>query len=145
MNSKQLNAVYIALFAACLIMIFTAWIFVRFIHYHSQYRILNPKDYDVQVLTKDDYEKLSNPANQEVKLSDGTLYDKSDSWYSKVLPKYKPVNNTGQYVLVTIKGTAPFVRDWEQTIIPLAAILILALVIKFADDRYRKKSKADIP
>jgi len=139
MTDKQINSIYLALLATCLIMIFTTWIFFRFVHYHSQYRLLNPNDYNVQILTEDDYRKLSDPANQEVTLSDGTLYGNTELWYSKVLPKYKFIKESGQYVLVTIKGTAPFVRDWEITTLPFVTLLIIALVIKFTDYRHKKQ------
>jgi len=139
MTDKQIHSIHLALIWLCLMMIFTNWIFVRFFHYHSQYRSLNPHDYDVQILTEDDYLKLSDPANQEVTLSDGTLFSKTDIWYSKVLPNYKVVKESGWYVLVTIKGTAPFVPYWESTAIPLAAILIIALVIDFAVYRHKKQ------
>ncbi len=132
MTDRKIISMHIGLLAACLIMIFTAWLFIRFIHYHSQHRILNPNDYNVQVLTEDDYRKLSEPTNQEVTLSDGTtVVDRAEIWYSKVFPKYKAVKGSGQYVLVTIKGTAPYVQYWESTIIPLVVILILALVLNF--------------
>ncbi len=141
MTSRQIHFIFISLFVICLINIFTSWIFVRFLHYHSQYRILNPNDYNVQILTEDDYRKLSEPSNQEVTLSDGTLVSgRTEIWYSKVLPNYKVVKESGQYVLVTIKGTAPFVQYWEMTVIPLATILILALVFNLAVYRHKKQS-----
>ena len=138
MTDKQIHSIHLALIGVCLMMIFTSWIFIRFVHYHSQYRSLNPNDYDVQILTEDDYQKLSDPANKEVTLSDGKLFSKTDLWYSKVLPNYKAVKENGRYVLVTIKGTAPFVPYWESTAIPLAAILIIALVINFVGFRHKK-------
>jgi len=89
----------------------------------------------VQVVTEDDYQKLSNPANREVALSDGTIMGKADSWDSKVLPKYKAVGGGDHYVLVTIKGTAPFVHEWERGMIPLITILVVALAFKLFGDR----------
>jgi hypothetical protein len=100
---------------------------------------LNPNDYNVQVLTEEDYLKLSDPANQEVTLSDGTLFGKTEKWYSIVLPNYKIIKESGQYILITIKGTAPFVQYWEYTIIPLVVILIIALVINISGYRHKKQ------
>ena len=140
MTDRKIHFIYISVFVICLIMIFTNWIFIRFVHYHSQYRILNPNDYNVEILTEDDYRKLSEPTNQEVTLSDGTtLVDRAEIWYSKVFPKYKAVKASSQYVLVTIKGTAPYVQYWEMTIIPLAVILIIALVFNLAGCRHKKQ------
>ncbi len=139
MTNRNSNLFCLILIAICIGNIFVSWIFIRFLHYHSQNRSLNPNDYDVQVLTEEDYLKLSDPANQEVTLSDGILFGKTELWYSKVLPKYKLVNNSDQYVLVTIKGTAPFVQYWEFTIIPLVVILIIGLVINISGYRYKKQ------
>lgn len=140
MTDRKILSMHIGLLASCLIMIFTSWIFVRFLHYHSQNRILNPKDYDVQVLSEDDYRKVTEQSNQEVTLSNGTIIRKTELelWHSKILPGYRAIKEHGPYVLVTIKGTAPFVRDWESTIIPLVVILIIALVLKLTDSQYKK-------
>ncbi len=139
MTNRNSNLFCLIILAICILNIFTSWIFIRFIHYHSQNRILNPNDYDVQVLTEKDYQKLSDPANRDVTLSDGIFFGKTELWYSKVLPKYKLINNSDQCILVTIKGTAPFVQYWESTTIPLVVILIIALVINLIGYPHIKK------
>jgi hypothetical protein len=83
-----------------------SWVFMRFLHDDSQYRSLAPEYYDVQVVTADDYRLLADPANREVKLSDGSTVIKAEPWDRIVLPNYKETRDGQHYVLVTTKGTA---------------------------------------
>lgn len=77
-------------------------VFLRFVHYDSQYRSLNPEHYNVKVVTKEDYKQLSNP-------------------------NYKSVNNDSQYVLVTLRGTAPFMDKWYGGITSTFTVCIIGL------------------
>ncbi len=95
------------------------WCLVRFALYHSQNRWLQPDDYDVQVLTTEDYRHMSDPNQRTVALSSGAVVRKGKNWESGVLLNYKPVNEGSLYTLVTLKGTAPFVPQLEGVIIPV--------------------------
>jgi len=134
MKNKQLYPS--VLFACCLFWILTNWVFIRYIHYHSQNRLLNPADYHVRVVTDNDYQKLSNPANREIKLSNGTKLIKADLWNSRVLKHYKAIEAGSRYVLVTLNGTAPFVRDWQTTMIPL--FILSAAGLALSRSSYRR-------
>jgi len=117
------------MFAAgfCILWIVINTFFVQFLHYDSQYRLLNPQHYNVEVITQEDYKQLSNPENRSVNLSNGTIKTKADIWDSHVLPKYKSVNNGSQYVLVTVRGTAPFIQQWYSGMLPIFAVCVFAL------------------
>jgi hypothetical protein len=87
---------------------------LRFVHRDAQYRSLDPQHYIVQVVTAADYGNLADPANREVRLSDGHTIQKEPIWDETVLPKYKPTDDGRFYVLVTTKGTAhmlPYVES----------------------------------
>ncbi|MHC4060215.1 MAG: hypothetical protein ACYSUC_05405 [Planctomycetota bacterium] len=120
------NSIPLACFCAVVFMwIITETVFMRFVHYDSQYRLLNPEHYNVEVITEEDHKKLSNPENKSVMLSSGITLTKGDIWDSRVLPNYKSVKNASQYVLVTVKGTAPFIDRWYSNIIPISIICII--------------------
>jgi hypothetical protein len=102
-------------------------VFMRFVHYDSQYRSLNPEHYNVKVITAEDHKQLSNPENRTVTLSNGTKSTKSETWYSHILPKYKSVNDDSQYVLVTLRGTAPFMHIWYGGITSTVTVCIVGL------------------
>ncbi len=115
----------ISLTGFCILLIAINTVFMQFLLYDSQYRLLNPQHYNVDVITQEDYKQLSNPENRSVKLSSGNTLTKAEVWDSHVLPKYKSVNNGSQYVLVTLRGTAPFVRRWyESAVMPIVAVLL---------------------
>ena len=123
----------------CIIWIAINTVFMQFLHYDAQYRHLNPKHYNVEVMTQEDHKQLSNPENQSVTLSNGkTVSDRTPAWYSDVLPKYKSVNNGSSYVLVTVRGTAPFIHHWYPGVIPIFVVCILAL---FCSIRAGKQDK----
>jgi len=114
------------------------WVMVRFVHYHSQNSILVPADYNAEVITAQDYKKLSDPNTRTAVLSTGrTINGRSDTWSRVVLPKYKPVNNGEQYVLVTTKGTAHFARRWD---VMTVMVLPLALIGSVCSMRVCKKA-----
>lgn len=118
-------------------------VFMQFVHYDSQYRLLDPKHYNVKVVSQEDYTRLSNPKNRTVKLSNGTSMTKGEIWDSRVLPKYKSVNDGEQYVLVTLRGTAPFVYyQWYPSVVPIVVICVFGLF--FGIRRKRGKEQQDI-
>ncbi len=123
------NNIPLAFVCAIAVMwIITNTVFMRFVHYDSQYRLLNPEHYNVEVITEEDHKQLSNPENRTVTLSSGTKKTKADNWDSHVLPNYKSVNNGSQYVLVTVRGTAPYMDKWYGSIIPTVTVCIIGLV-----------------
>ena len=119
------NPIFLAGFCILLIVINT--VFMQFLHYDSQYRLVNPQHYNAEVITQEDYKQLSNPANRSVKLSSGNTLTKTEVWDLRVLGKYKSVNNGSQYVLVTLRGTAPFIRQWYSGVLPIFVVCIFGL------------------
>ena len=114
-------------------------VFMQFLHYDSQYRLLNPQHYNIDVITQEDYKQLSNPENRSVKLSSGNTVIMAEGWDSHVLPKYKPVNNGSQYVLVTLRGTAPFMRQWYSGVLPIFVVCIFGLFCGIKQCRQMQK------
>jgi hypothetical protein len=103
-------------------------VFMQFLHYDAQNHLLNPQHYDVDVITQEDYKQISNPENKSVELSNGKRYvAKAEGWEANILPKYKPVNNGSQYVLVTLRGTAPFMTQWYSGVIPIFIVCMVGL------------------
>ena len=126
-KGKRTN-VFLAFFCIFAVMwIISDTVFLRFVHYDSQYRFLDPEHYNVEVVTEEDHNKLSNPENRTVALSSGTTLTKADTWDSRVLKNYKSVNDSSQYVLVTVRGTAPFMDKWYGNITPVFIICIIGL------------------
>ena len=125
MKFISINSISLAGF--CILWIAIDTVFMQFLHYDSQYRLLNPQHYNVDVITQEDYKQLSNSENRSVKLSSGNTLTKAEVWDSLVLPKYKSVNNGSQYVLVTLRGTAPFMRRWYSGVVTIFIICIIGL------------------
>ena len=123
----------------CVLWIAINTVFTQFLHYDSQYRLLNPKHYNVDVITQEDYKQLSNSENRSVKLSSGNTLIKAEVWDSLVLPKYKSVNNGTQYVLVTLRGTAPFMRQWYSGVLPIFVVCIFGLFCGIKQHRQMQK------
>ena len=92
-------------------------VFMRFVHYHSQNRALRPDDYDIQVVTVEDYQSLSDPSQTTVHLSDGTVLTKASAWDSTM---FTPVRDGEFFAKVTTKGTAHILdRAMPKTILVL--------------------------
>ncbi len=132
---------FFCIFAVMWIIIDT--VFLRFVHYDSQYRLLNPEHYNVEVITEEDHNKLSNPENRTVTLSNGTTLTKGDVWDSRVLKNYKSVNNGSQYVLVTVRGTAPFMDKWYGSITPIFTLCIIGLFWGLKRKRVEEPQKTE--
>ena len=138
-----LNNSYLPLaFYVCVIFIAVDTVFIHFVHYDSQNRLLNPEHYNVEVITEEDHRQLSNPENGTATLSNGTTITKGDRWDPHVLPKYKSVNNGSQYVLVTLRGTAPFVRLWyESAVMPIVIVGIVLALLGLKRKRSQEQQK----
>ena len=114
------------------------------LHYDSQNRLLNPENYNVEVVTGEDYKQLSNPENRTVALSNGSKLTKGDRWDPHVLPKYKSVNNGSRYVLVTLRGTAPFVHLWyESAVMPIVIVGVVLALYGLKRKRLQEQQKAE--
>ena len=138
-NNSSLSLAY----WLCVIFIAVNTGFIHFLHYDSQNRLLDPQHYNVEVITEEDHKQLSNPENRTVALSSGTTRTKADIWDSHVLPKYKSVNNGSQYVLVTLRGTAPFVRLWyESAVMPIVIVGIVLALIGFKRKRSQEPQES---
>lgn len=131
LREQRLRLSVVAVFIICCIWILWGWVFVRFIHYHSQNRLLKPDDYTAEVVSQEDYRELSNPKNREISLSNETQMVKRDKWDSIVLPNYKAIDGGSKYVLVTLKGTAPFVSDWLMWALPIYTCFVCDWSVHF--------------
>ena len=144
LKEQRLRLLIFTVFVVSCIWIFWGWIFVRFIHYHSQYRLLKPDDYTAKVISEEDYRVLSNPKNREISLSNGTHMIKTDKWDSIVLPNYQAIDGGTKYVLVTLKGTAPFTFTWLTWALPIFVLSLMGVFISFsAYRRNQSKPKED--
>ena len=133
-----------AIFIICCVWILWGWVFVRFIHYRWQNRLVKPDDYTAEVVSQEDYRELSNPENREISLSNGTQMVKGDKWDSVVLPNYKAIDGGSKYILVSLKGTAPFVSDWLMWALPILVLSVTGVFISFSGYRSgRSKPEAN--
>jgi hypothetical protein len=139
----------LVLFAAvgCLfaLVVFLFWqlVFMRFWLYHSQNRKLNPADYEVRLLTAEEYEQLVDPNVRQVRVANGsqTMIKAADrDWQAKAKSRYKPVYNGKYYVEVTTKGTAHVLDHWYGTFVP-AAIFSLGALLFLGVYHRREKGK----
>jgi hypothetical protein len=110
--------------------IFATWIFVQFVHYHSQNTPLSPNDYLFELATKEDMEKLSDSSVGAITLSDGRYFVKAPGWHELNMPQYYAPSVDGRwYVLVMTKGTAHFTRRWIENILFVLMAALPALVL----------------
>src|SRR4026208_2139353 len=79
-----------------LINVFWTWVFVQFVHYHSQYTSLSVNDYVFELATKEDMQKRSDPSVEKVTLSDGRYFVKSPAWHELNMPQYYAPSADGQ-------------------------------------------------
>ena len=115
-----------AMFGLIAMQVLTSWIFIRFVHYEAQHRVLPRDTYNVEVITLDDYAKLQDHSLENVELSNGTVVtDIQPAFYRTVLPNYKKIED--HYVLVTTLGTSHFYFRWLTDYIPLALFALFGL------------------
>ena len=142
-KGKRTN-ITLAIFCVILMMsIISNTVFMRFWHYDSQYRQLDPEHYNVKVITEQDHKQLANPENRTVKLSNGTSIIKGDVLESLILKNYKPVNNSSLYTLVTIRGTAAFIDQWYGSTISIFTICIIGLFWGLKRKRVEEPQKTE--
>ena len=115
LNPATRRLIPAAVFCVLLMAVLGCWHSLQFVHWDAQYRSMDPQHYIVEVVTATDYHNLADPANREVKLSNGHTIQKAPIWEETILPKYKPTDDGRFYVLVTTKGTAhvlPYVSGY---------------------------------
>ena len=118
---------------ALVLFLFWQWVFMRFWLYRSQNRNLNPADYEVRVLTAEEYEQLVDPNVRQVRVANGsqTMGKTADpDWEAKAKSRYKSVYNGKYHVEVRTKGTAHALVYCYQILVPavifsLGAFLLL--------------------
>jgi hypothetical protein len=119
-----------------LVNVICSWVFVRFIHYHSQYTPVAPDHYVFDLVTKEEFAKMSDPTVTEVALSDGRYFVKSPGWHGLNMPQYYTASADGRYyVEVTTKGTAHFAGRWGQDMCLILIPAIPALVLSLWNQR----------
>jgi hypothetical protein len=117
---------------------------MRLVHYDSQNHYLRPEHYNVEVATEEDHRQLSNPEIRKVYLSNGTLLEKGPGWDSHLVPKrYKSANDGSHYVLVTVRGTAPYMDKWYESITPFFILCIIGLFWGLKRKRLKEPQKAE--
>ena len=129
---RRMQVIAMVLFALSITWVVAGWAFARFVHYHSQNRLLSPADYEAEVVSAADYRRLSDSTMRTVELADGRQIVKTESWDSVVLRNYKPLDSGDRFLLVTLKGTAPFLPVLESTLIPVFVLLVIGLALTVA-------------
>ena len=125
--SKRMPLVIWVLFVWLTFQLISSWVFVRFVHYKAQYRILEPETYLVQLITPDDYALLQDQTKESVTLSDGSTYsDRQSSFYRYVIGNYKRVGD--HYFLVKTVGTSHYYHRWISDMVPLMIPTVLGLI-----------------
>ena len=123
------------------IQILVSWIFVRFVHYDAQNRVLPPSSYRISIISDEDFARLGDKTLDTVELSDGTKFsDRQQSFYDSTLPNYKPLDG-GQHVLVTTIGTRHFYRYWCGEMFPFMFFIAVTLVLATRNLRNQQPSK----
>ncbi len=130
-NPATRGMLLFAIFILLLTHIVWSWISVRFLHADSQNRILAAAYYDVQVVTGEEYQRLSDPAIRETTLSDGTTVVKAPIWDEVVLPGYKRAAHQDYYVLVTTRGTAHVLSYIEHYLLLFGSLAVCGLIASF--------------
>jgi hypothetical protein len=126
---------------ALVLLLFWQLVFMRFWLYHSQNRNLNPADYEVRVLTADEYEQLVDPNVRQVLVANGsqTMIKTADTdWEAKAKSRYKSEYNGKYYVEVTTKGTAHALPYCYQIIVTAAVFSLGALLFIALHHRMKK-------
>lgn len=117
------------IFAVLVMDIAVRWAFIRFVHVDAQNRILAPEHYDLEVVRGEEYRQLSDLANRETALSDGTKILNRPMWEEVVLRGYKPISNEKYYVQVTTRGTAHMISYIEPYLLSFTLIAVCGLIV----------------
>jgi len=99
-----------------------SWIFLRLSLIDAQRIDLAPSQFSLEVITAEDYRRISEAAPQEVTLSDGTRFTKAPAWYTTVLPNYARTPDGSHYVLVALNSTR-FMLPYVEPYIGIFAVL----------------------
>ena len=126
-SKRRLQIAPVAVLFMAIVWVVIELVLARFVHYHSQNRLLRPSDYKAEVVSAADYALLSNPDAVKVRLSDGSEVHKAEIWHSTVLPNYKPLDGGNRYVLVTVNGTAALMPALLATLMPVLVMLVIGL------------------
>jgi len=122
----------------------TGWVFARTLHYRSQQRTLDPAHYTVELVSAEDHAKLADPAQTEVVLSDGSTVVKSEAYQRLVVPAFRPVPETGQFVRVSTLGTAHCLDRITTATLPATVLALAGLFLTWprgAKPARRKKAE----
>lgn len=130
-NPATRGMLLLTIFVVLLTHVVWRWVSVRFVLADAQNRILAAQYYEVQVVTGEEYRRLSDPAIRETTLSDGTTIIKSPIWNKVMLPGYKRAAHQDYYVLVTTKGTAHVLSYIEQYLLLFGSLAVCGLFASF--------------
>ncbi len=139
-NFSNLPLMIWVMFVMLFMHIVIGWIFIRFVHYEAQYRLLPPSSYNIEFISDQDYAMLGDKTLDTVKLSNGTqVGDRSEAFYDTTLPNYKPLGD--QYVLVTTIGTRHIYRQWVEDKVPFILFTTVGLVLATRNLRKQQAPK----
>ncbi len=151
MTEKQraVLPVYLALVLDVVLLtsLFWQWFFNQFWLYDSQNRNLNPKHYEAEVLTTEEFSRLSDPEVATITLDDGNrqfTQVPADDWEKAGIPKFKSVYDGRYFVRVTTKGTAHTLWDWYPTFVSAVCfnLMILTALLVYLHNLSRRSSAA---
>jgi len=128
--------------------LFWQWFFNQFWLYDSQNRNLQPQHYEAEVLTKEEFMRLSDPEVATITLDDGNRQfteAPADDWEKANIPKFKSVYDGRYFVRVTTKGTAHTLRDWYPTFVIAVCfnLMILAALLVYLHNLSPRSSAAE--
>ena len=125
-KSKFRNRLPWAVFLVIVVTVVSELVFTRYVFYHSQNRSLRPNDYNIQVVTAEDYRSLSDPSKTTIQLADGSVLTKGVAWDSG---RFKPIEDGAKYVKVTTKGTAHLLYYTLQHLLPCLFLALVGLLV----------------
>ena len=140
-NQRPINLLTVLLIMICF-QFFFAWVFVGFLHYKSQNRVLPASTFTVEVVTAEDLQLLADRSQYSVTLSNGTtIADRQPSFYEHSLPNYVEANGGEHYVQVTALGTSPFYARWFSDFLPLFVMSLIALGFACAELKWQERQR----
>jgi hypothetical protein len=142
--SKGRGTNILAVFSIAVIMvIIITTVFMRFPRYDPPTLPVKPQHYKIEIITKEDYNKLSNQENGSVELPNNTTQTAAETSDPYLLPYYKSINDGSQYVLVAIRRNATFMNQWYHGIIPIFCTCIIGLFLGLKRKRLEEQQKID--
>ena len=135
--TKRMAMVLWVVFVWLTFQMLSSWVFVRFVHYDSQHRVMEPDMYHATIITPEDYALLQDSTKESVTLSDGSTHiDRQPSFYQHVVPNYKQIGE--HYLLVTTTGTSHYYDRWISDMAPLMIPIVLGVIA--ATLHYRRQT-----